>query len=238
MSEGKRKSMKCDSFIFYASFFEAIRELPDENQLALYNAIFEYGLNGVEPNLTGINKTVFTLIAPQLKANRTRYENGCKGGAPVGNSNARKQPKNNRDITEGEKEKQPKNNPKQPNENVNENENENDNEREKGAPVREPPTLEEVKAFVEARKLEHVDAERFYNWFSAAGWYRGKTRIVNWQAEAINWERSGIADVKRQAVPAKRCQDKPYSSKNFDEREYSNGVAAGVSIDELEDDDL
>ena len=123
MSEGKRKSMKCDSFIFYASFFEAIKELPDENQLALYNAIFEYGLNGVEPNLTGINKTVFTLIAPQLKANRTRYENGCKGGAPAGNSNARKQPRNNRETTESEEEKQPRNNQKQPNNNENVNEN-------------------------------------------------------------------------------------------------------------------
>ena len=141
MADGKRKSMKCDSFIFYASFFEAIKELPDENQLALYNAIFEYGLNGVEPKLKGIEKTVFTLIAPQLKANRVRYENGClggkygaRGGAPKGNQNARKQPqnnptpkqteeKNNRETTPN----QPQNNPKTtPNENENENENEND----------------------------------------------------------------------------------------------------------------
>lgn len=110
MSEGNRKSMKCDSFIFYASFFEAIKKLPESNQLELYNAIFEYGLNGVEPQLEGVNDAIFDLIRPQLKANRTRYENGCKGGAPVGNSNARKQPRNNQ--------KQPNNNE---NENVNEN---------------------------------------------------------------------------------------------------------------------
>lgn len=101
----------------------------------------------------------------------------------------------------------------------------------------EPPTLEEVKAFVEGRQLEHVDAERFYNWFSASGWYRGRTRIIDWQAEALNWERRGIEDVKRQTAPT-RGRDKPSSSKNFDERTYADGVIAGVSIDDLEDDDL
>ena len=82
-----------------------------------------------------------------------------------------------------------------------------------------------------------MDAERFYNWFSAAGWYRGKTRIVNWQAEALNWERGGIEDAKRQTAPT-RGRDKPSSSKNFDERTYADGVSGGVSIDDLEDDDL
>lgn len=101
----------------------------------------------------------------------------------------------------------------------------------------EPPRLDEVKAFIEGRQLEHVDAERFYNWFSAAGWYRGKTRIVNWQAEALNWERGGIEDAKRQTAPT-RGRDKPSSSKNFDERTYAGGVSGGVSIDDLEDDDL
>ena len=103
----------------------------------------------------------------------------------------------------------------------------------------EPPTLDEVKAFVEGRQLEHVDAERFYNWFSAAGWYRGKTRIVNWQAEALNWERGGIEDAKRQTVPT-RGRDKPSSSKNFDERTYTDEQLKSVmmSIDDIEDDDL
>ena len=102
----------------------------------------------------------------------------------------------------------------------------------------EPPTLDEVKAFVEARQLEHVDAERFYNWFSASGWCRGKTRIVNWQAEAMNWERSGIEEAKRHTAPTPRGRDKPSSSKNFDEREYEKGAHSIVSIDDLEDDDL
>jgi hypothetical protein len=57
-----------DSTIFYRSFFEAIKELPTENQAELYNAIFEYALNFELIELIGISKTVFTLIKPQIDA--------------------------------------------------------------------------------------------------------------------------------------------------------------------------
>ena len=79
----------------------------------MYEAIIDYGLDLIEPHFEGIEKVLWTLIRPQLEANNKRFENGCKGGAPIGNQNARKQPKNNQ---------------KQPNvnENVNENENVND----------------------------------------------------------------------------------------------------------------
>ena len=101
----------------------------------------------------------------------------------------------------------------------------------------EPPTIGEVKAFIEGRQLEHVDAERFYNWFSAAGWFRGKTRIVNWQAEALNWERNGIEGEKRKTAPT-RGRDKPSSSKNFEEREFNKEAVKFVSVDDLSDEDL
>ena len=67
-----------DSFIFYRSFFEAINDLPESNQLEVYRAISQYSLNFIEPNLSGISKTILTLIKPQLEANRKRFENGCK----------------------------------------------------------------------------------------------------------------------------------------------------------------
>lgn len=108
-----------ESYIFYLSFYEALKELPDEVRLRLYDMISVYALTGEEMESGGIEKAVFTLIKPQIKANNQRYENGCAGGAPKGNSNAKKkgekQPKINQETTE----KQPKINQKQPNENVN-----------------------------------------------------------------------------------------------------------------------
>lgn len=115
--------MERESFVFYRSFYEGIKELPRDIQGEVLTAIMEYGLNGVTTeNQKPITKAMFALIKPQLDANNQRFENGKNGGAPKGNQNARKQPKNNQETTE----KQPKNNQKQPN--VNDNVNVNDND--------------------------------------------------------------------------------------------------------------
>ena len=68
--------MARDSFIFYRSFYEAISELPKENQADTYNAIMKYALNQEEIELTGISKAIFSLVKPQLDANYKKYENG------------------------------------------------------------------------------------------------------------------------------------------------------------------
>lgn len=91
-----------------------------------------------------------------------------------------------------------------------------------------PPTLDEVKTFVEARGLDKVDAERFYNWFSASDWYRGRTRVVNWQAEACNWQRRGIEEAKTGGVPGGSKIETENTSKNFTEREYTHEQCDGV----------
>ena len=72
-----------DSFIFYRSFYEGIKELDFEQQGRVYNALFGYALNGEEPDLTGAEKAAFVLIKPQIEANNRRYENGKKGGRPA-----------------------------------------------------------------------------------------------------------------------------------------------------------
>lgn len=70
--------MERDSMIIYRSFFEAIKELPKENQAEVWNAVYELGLNGKRIELKGISKTIFTLIVPQLEANYKKFLNGIK----------------------------------------------------------------------------------------------------------------------------------------------------------------
>lgn len=128
-----------DSFIFYGSFFEAITELSDTEQLALFRAICTYGLTGECGEISGVVRGMFLLIKPQMDANAKRRESAKSGGAPKGNNNAKKQPKNNSKqpsvVFEEDKDVQ-ENNQKQPNvnvnvnENVNVNANENENENE------------------------------------------------------------------------------------------------------------
>ena len=64
--------------IFYRSFYEAIQNLDCSDQCAIYNAIFQYGLNFQEPELTGVPLSFWKLIKPQIDANIKRYENGKK----------------------------------------------------------------------------------------------------------------------------------------------------------------
>lgn len=71
-----------DSVVFYRSFYEAMKELPETDQAAIYNALFAYALDGEEPQLSGVQSAVFKLMRPSIDSNNQRYENGCKGGRP------------------------------------------------------------------------------------------------------------------------------------------------------------
>lgn len=70
------------NLIFYASYYEAIKELPDEEQGKVYKAIIDYAMMKIEPDLSGIAKAIFVLIKPTLDASIKNYENGKKGGRP------------------------------------------------------------------------------------------------------------------------------------------------------------
>lgn len=71
-----------NSFVFYASFYEALSELDDADRLAAYDAICRYSLTGEEPETSGIVRAVFLLMRPVIDANNERRANGSKGGRP------------------------------------------------------------------------------------------------------------------------------------------------------------
>lgn len=183
-----------DSFIFYRSFLDAIEEADDKSQLQLYRAISLYALNREEPQLKGMVKAVWMVIKPQIDANFRRYVNGCKGashgkkgGAPKGNTNARKQPQNNPKTT--------------PNYNPNENNNENVNV--DSVYPDAPRSIDEVKLFFKERcnaEDWEEQAQTFYYNFDAVGWmardhnynpgtddFDNGEPIRNWRAVATVW---------------------------------------------------
>lgn len=134
-----------ESMIFYASWLDAISELPVAVRNEAQNAILEYGIEGTMPADVGqTTKALMALIKPQIDANNIRYENGCRGGAPVGNQNARKnnqkQPINNQETTE----KQPKTTY---NDNVYDNDNVNVNDNESESDARTPTLTREEEKF-------------------------------------------------------------------------------------------
>mgnify|MGYP001018038428 CR=1 FL=1 len=120
--------MERESFVFYRSFYEGIKELPRDIQGEVLTAIMEYGLNGVTTeNQKPITKAMFALIKPQLDANNQRFENGKRGGRPKADCNQTEtetKPNRNQTIT---KLKPNHNQTKtKPEPNVNDNVNDND----------------------------------------------------------------------------------------------------------------
>jgi len=152
--------LKRDSFVFYRSFFEAIKGLPKEDQCLMFGAIADYSLDQIEPNLTGINKVVWTLIKPQLDANTKRFINGEKGGKH-GSKGGR--PKKTKPET---KEENPigviNENPKEtPNVNVNVNLNDNLNVNEKDINICVP-----VKPKPKSINNEKIDFDELLKFFN------------------------------------------------------------------------
>lgn len=119
-----------ESFVFYKSFYEAINKLPEEYQLELMKVIMIYNFEEELPKMSPVVEAMFTLIKANIDKASQRYEasveNGKKGGAPKGNDNAKKQPRNNLKTTQNNL-NQPGLNLKQPRNNLNDNDNDNDN---------------------------------------------------------------------------------------------------------------
>ena len=106
---------KRDSIVVYRSFYEAAKALTDKEELELYRAIFEFGLDHKNAEMGPMAAAMFKLIKPQLEANYKKWQNGMRGGRPK-QEESKDKPKDN------QKETKP-----QPNENVNVNVNDNDN---------------------------------------------------------------------------------------------------------------
>lgn len=144
MSEFSEKTS--ESFVFYASFFEAISSLGSKDQLELYQTIAKYALKGEENELKQPLKSLWVLIKPQIDASQKRRRNGKSGGAPAGNRNAEKQPMVDFESNQRLSEKQPNNNVNV-NVNGNVNGNGNDNKTPHTPRKRWDAALEENEAF-------------------------------------------------------------------------------------------
>ena len=78
-----------DGVVFLLSFYEAIKDLPDNVRLGVYDAVVRYGLYGELIDMEPTVKCLFTLIKPNIDASQRRYRtakaNGSKGGRPKKN---------------------------------------------------------------------------------------------------------------------------------------------------------
>lgn len=75
-----------DGVVFLPSFHEAIKDLPDEERLGVYDAVIRFGLYGEITEMSPTVKSLFALMRPVIESSQRRYQtaklNGSKGGRP------------------------------------------------------------------------------------------------------------------------------------------------------------
>ena len=189
-----------DSFVFYTSWYEAIRELDEQEQLKALVAIMDYQAYHKEPEVAGATKAIFMMAKPLADTayqNRmAKVNNGKKGGRPTKVA----QSEETEDKANGNL-KKPNNNLTKPNENlyvyVNGNVNGNvkkENTKERSGFVK--PTLEDVRSYCQERN-RGVDPDKWFNYYSANGWKVGKNPMKDWKACVRTWEKNTDTPTER-----------------------------------------
>ena len=103
-------------------------------------------------------------------------------------------------------------------------------------PKKIPPTLEEVRAFLESLGSK-TNPEEFMDFYTARGWKAGKVAMKDWQATARSWHRNGWGCVKSVTeAPSeweiRSKQDRLKALKEMQrELRYPGGCAYPVALD-------
>lgn len=215
--------------VFYRSFYDAIKDLPDEQLVSSFKAIMEYGLDGKEPETNGLEKTIYLLTKPQIDANNKRYLNGTKGGRkksepePEGKQDeSDPEPDNNQEVTKSEPRLNQVLTETEPKEKDKVKEKEKDKKIENRAFA--PPTVENVIGYCNEKGYK-VDAERFVDFYSSKGWMIGKNKMKDWRAAVRNWARqekeAEKPKVKKNAFSA-NCPQRDYNMDDLERQLLSS----------------
>lgn len=210
--------MKKESFVFYETWAEAIRQMPDKERLQVYDAIMAYGIYGTKTDLGGLAQLAINMIYNNIDDMKAkRKERAEKNRQNVlqrwqNNTNVYNRIQSNTNDTNGYESYHNVN--VNVNGNVNGNGNvskdievsnsiESNKDKKNKVSVGKtqkrfiPPTLEQVVSYCNERKNE-VDAQRWFNYYTANGWKVGKNQMKDWQAAVRTWEKGSESKPQRQ----------------------------------------
>ena len=167
-----------DSFVFYKSFYEALKSVPKKHRLEIYDAVFAYAFESSEPSLSGVPRALWELIRPQLDASERRYEN-AKKGAEYGKKGGRPR--------KTEVQEKPLKGYETKTLNVNVNENVNDNEN----------VNVNASASTQSSSDHYLEVEDYYRNYCLAKGYQARANFTerflsyrhskDWQADVRSW---------------------------------------------------
>ena len=177
----------------WTSFREVIEPLQDAEKGRLFDMMLLYAEEGTDPGNFAGNERFVWPAAKQIidltaeKAEKLR-QNGLKGGRPVTKDNQEEanESKNNQSkANESHKEKKRNNKEKE----------RNGKEAINIVPLTRfvPPTEDEVALYCIERR-NHVNAQKFVDYYSSNGWKVGRNPMKDWKAAVRTWEKSEITE--------------------------------------------
>jgi len=205
-----------ESFVIHAEYIE---DLPEELKGTFLRYIYEYGINEIEPELSGLELTVWLKIKRRidddveayerkianLKQNRNRTATGTKT-APTTETrtDTERQPNDNRTTTDEKTENTAgdRADSVSVNDSVNVSVNVPDSVNVAEAKPAEParatdttkkrfvkPKLEDIRDFCLEKNI-NIDVDRFFNYYESKGWKVGVSPMKDWKAAVRNWAKN------------------------------------------------
>jgi len=206
--------------VLYRSFYDAIKLLPDDTQLEIFRAIFEFGLDGIEPELSKSALPFWLLIKPNLQANRTKWESGSKAKRKQSVSKNEAKQKQKASITEAnvdvdvdvdvDKDKD-------------ENEYDDKDDNKKKSKQFIPPTYEEVEAYFIENNESLNYLPRCYHHYADHNWTnRDGKKVKDWKRTIkTNWFGKNQKNANTSFPGENFATWKPSHHKNLD---FSNTI--------------
>ena len=204
-----------ESFVIHAEYIE---DLPEELKGAFLRYIYEYGINCTEPELSGLELTVWLKIKRRidddveayerkianLKQNRNRTTTGTKT-APTTETRTDIERTPNDNRTETDEKTENTAGDRADSVSVNDSVNVSVNDIEcvsvettPAEPAPEPaptrkrfvkPELEEIREFCFEKNI-NIDVDRFFNYYESKGWKVGVSPMKDWKAAVRNWAKN------------------------------------------------
>ena len=215
-----------DKFPFFASYYEALKELPPEEFKAVVTAMCEKSFSGTDVELEGTAKGFYALIKPILEKSQELSERRKEYGKRGGDAKAEKQTAGKSVANVYQTSTKMVANEKQTSSNsVADKDKDKDKdikEKEKKekvavAPRFVKPTIEQVSEYCRERN-NGVNPETFIDFYESKGWKVGSQPMKDWKACVRTWE-------KRDG----RGRDRPRNSFTNFEQKYTS-----ADISELE----
>ena len=191
-------------FTFFPSYWFAVADLPEDQQLEALSALISYGISGVMPeNPSPVARLMLELTIPTIDKSAKKLEaqqtNGRLGGRP------RQPDVENPTETQKNPTETQKNPPPGIGVGVGIGIGIEDNGEGIGAGVGErqpaprfsPPSISDISDFCHEAGIT-IDVQAFYDFYSSNGWKVGRNSMKDWRAAVRTWARR---DLQQQRQP-------------------------------------